>query len=195
MTGNLINKITVRNTYTLLNFGDWIGTNGTQDHPFIQLASVTNVAAARNDFIQVRLGGNDTISDPKWALLPASQMQHSPISAEEKKKAYEEKILSRWPYILFGCLVFVLILLGLCVWRCCCRRGKKEGMGAKRGFFSRKRGGVFAANQKRSSYVPLSTPNRSASPYPPQTAGAFGQSHGNLHEDYGHGGHGFSGHR
>ncbi|KIK01896.1 hypothetical protein K443DRAFT_678040 [Laccaria amethystina LaAM-08-1] len=185
----------LRNTYTLLNFGDWIGTNGTQDHPFIQLASVTNVAAARNDFIQVRLGGNDTINDPKWALLPTSQMQHSPVSAEEKKKAYEEKILSRWPYILFGCLVFVLILLGLCIWRCCCRRGKKQGTGAKKGFFSRKGGGVFAANQKRSSYVPLSTPNRSAGPYPPQTAGAFAQSQQNLHEGYGHGGHGFSGHR
>jgi len=191
MTGNLINKDTVRNTYTLLNFGNWIGTDGTQDHPFIQLASVTNVAAARNDFIQVRLGGNDTIDDPKWTLLPASQMQHSPISAEEKKKAYEEKILSRWPYILFGCLMFVLILLGLCIWRCCCRRGKKEGTDAKRGFFSRKGGRV----QKGTSYVPLSTPNRSASTYPPQTAGAFAQSQQNLHEDYGHGGHGFPGYR
>jgi len=42
-------------------------------------------------------------------------------------------ILSRWPYILTGCLVFVLLLLGLCIWKCCCRKkgAKKAPKGQK----------------------------------------------------------------
>ena len=45
---------------------------------------------------------------------------------------YEEMILSRWPYIFVGCLAFVLIVSGLIIWRCCCRR---RGTGKGRGFF------------------------------------------------------------
>ena len=39
---------------------------------------------------------------------------------------YEEMILSRWPYIFVGCLAFVLIVIGLIVWRCCVARRKKR---------------------------------------------------------------------
>ena len=35
-------------------------------------------------------------------------------------------ILSRWPYIFVGCLAFVLIVIGLIVWRCCVARRKKR---------------------------------------------------------------------
>jgi len=63
---------------------------------------ITNKAAARSNLIQARLGGNDTISDARWSLLPVDQMQHSPVSDEEKKK-YQEMILSRWPYIFADC--------------------------------------------------------------------------------------------
>ncbi|KAG5638675.1 hypothetical protein H0H81_011055 [Sphagnurus paluster] len=110
----------MRNAYTLLNFGSWAnGKSG--EHPYIQLASVTNSTQAQQDFITVRLG-SDTTNDPKWALLPPSQMQHSPVSEEEKKKKYQELVLSRWPYILSGCLLIVVVSVGLCIWRCCCRK-------------------------------------------------------------------------
>ncbi len=92
----------VRNAYMLLDFGDWIGESTDQAHPYIQLASIVDPVAAQQDFVQVRLGGNNTISSSQWALLPTSEMQHSPVSAEEKKKAYQELILSRWPYIFVG---------------------------------------------------------------------------------------------
>ncbi|KAF9483493.1 aspartic peptidase A1 [Pholiota conissans] len=159
----------LRNAYMLLDFGDWIGESNDQDHPYIQLASIVNSAAARQDFVQVRLGGTDTISDPKWALLPADQMQHSPVSEEEKKKKYQEMVLSRWPYIFVGCLVFVLLVIGLLIWKCCCKRKQKNAKktlemeaGGLGGYDNKKKGGFFSKLQgKRESYVPLETPNRS----------------------------------
>ncbi len=54
--------------------------------PFVQLLPVTDVAAARQDFVKVRLNGADTTNDSSHALLPADQMRHSPISEAEKKK-------------------------------------------------------------------------------------------------------------
>lgn len=131
----------VRNTYTLLDFGNWIDIDSKEaDHPYVQLASVTDPAIAHNEFVKVRLGGVDTTGDSKWQLLPPDQMQHSPVSDEEKKKRYQEMVLSRWPYILLGCLVFTLGLTGYCVWRCCCRKGRKKGGDGKVGGLF-KRGG------------------------------------------------------
>jgi len=85
---------------------------------------LTNTQQARQDFIQVRLDGQDTTNDSHYTLLPPSQMQHSPVSEAEKKRAYQEYILSRWPYIFAGCLVLILLLIGFCIRRCCCKRGK-----------------------------------------------------------------------
>jgi hypothetical protein len=117
----------LRNSYTLLDYGNWVDVSSNdRSDPYVQLLPVTNVKDAVADFINVRLGGVDTSGDAQYALLPASQMKHSPISAEEKKKKYQEMVLSRWPYILVGCLVFVLLLFGLTVWRCCRRRVKKK---------------------------------------------------------------------
>ncbi|GLB38616.1 putative peptidase A1 family protein [Lyophyllum shimeji] len=138
----------LRNAYTLLDFGSWAnGQSG--DHPFIQLASVTNAAQARQDFINVRLGGTDTTNDPKWALLPPDQMQHSPVSEEEKKKKYQELVLSRWPYILTGCLVAVLGIVGFCVWRCCRRKG------AKKAGKSKKLNQLLSTEPASTTYLPL----------------------------------------
>jgi hypothetical protein len=64
-------------------------------------------------------------------------MQHSPVSEEEKKKKYQEMVLSRWPYIFIGCLVFILLITGYCVWRCC-RKGRKQGSSKLAGLFKRK---------------------------------------------------------
>ena len=44
---------------------------------------------------------------------------------------YEEMILSRWPYIFVGCLAFVLIVVGLIIWRCCVRRKQRRAARAK----------------------------------------------------------------
>lgn len=111
----------LRNTYTLINFGNLVEGGSNPNDPYIQLLSLTNEAAAVNDFIQVRTSGQNLINSAQYALLPASQEQHSPESEAEKKAQYEEEVLSRWPYILAGCLVFVVLLVGYCVWRCCCR--------------------------------------------------------------------------
>ena len=113
----------VRNAYTLLDYGDWTGSN-SRGVPYIQLMSITNSQQAQQDFMKVRLNGQNTLSDPQWALLPASQEQHSPVSEAEKKRLYQELILSRWPDILIVCFVLILIIIGLCIWKCCCRRGK-----------------------------------------------------------------------
>lgn len=166
-----------------MDFGNWI--DGSQDtgHPYIQLASVTNAAQARDDFVKARLSGVDSTNDSQWALLPVEQMQHSPVSEEEKKKKYQEWILSRWPYILTGCLVFVLVVLGLCIWRCCCRKGKKNTNAPKR-----KSKGLFSQQPESTAYLPL------------QEQGKFGAgSHGatppySASGSYGGGGHGFTGH-
>ncbi|KAF8895612.1 aspartic peptidase A1 [Infundibulicybe gibba] len=118
----------LRNVYTLLDFGNWVDTSSTdRGHPYIQIASLTDTNQAHKDFVKIRLGGVDTSGDAKWSLLAQNETQHSPVSAEEKKKKYQEMILSRWPYILLGCLAFLMILLGLCIWKCCCRKGSKRG--------------------------------------------------------------------
>ncbi|KAI0755225.1 aspartic peptidase A1 [Daedaleopsis nitida] len=117
----------MRNTYTLFDYGNFLKhTQNDRGDPFVQLLPLNNAADAHEDFVQVRMGGVDSSGDASHALLPADQMQHSPISAAEKKKQYQEMILSRWPYIFVGCLAFVLICIGLVIWRCCVRRRKQR---------------------------------------------------------------------
>ncbi|KAF6755779.1 aspartic peptidase domain-containing protein [Ephemerocybe angulata] len=135
----------LRSVYTLYNFGSWI-ENGTQDNPYIQMSSFTDPVAARKDFVQLRLAGQDTISDSRWALLPASQMQKSPVSDEEKKKKYQEMVLSRWPYILLGCLVFTGLTVGFCIYKCCQRRKRNGGKWTQRGALS---SGLFSGGKRR----------------------------------------------
>ncbi|KAF7364913.1 Aspartic peptidase A1 [Mycena venus] len=145
----------IRNAYTLMNFGDWVDDSSTdRGDPYIQLLPLTDPAAAHADFVNVRLAGVDTTGSSQYALLPADQMQHSPVSAEEKKKKYEEMILSRWPYILVGCLVGVILIIALIVWRCCCRRKGKQAR--NKGFFE----------QKSQTYLPLQV--QGAPPLTPQ---------------------------
>lgn len=142
----------MRNAYSLINFGKLVNGGSNTNDPYAQMLPLTNQAAAINDFIQVRTNGENLVNSPQYALLPASQGQHSPKSASEKKHEYEEKILSRWPYIFAGCLVFVLLLLGCCIWRCCKRRRLRRK----------------AAQQKQDGSLSTSspaTPSRKAGPY------------------------------
>lgn len=77
----------MRNTYTLLDYGSFVeDTSDDTGDPFIQLLPITNVAKAHQDFVNVRLSGVDTTGSASQALLPTSEMQHSPESEEEKKK-------------------------------------------------------------------------------------------------------------
>lgn len=175
-TESTTERAAVRNAYTLLDFGTWIDDGSEQEHPFMQMLPVTSVDTARSSFIQVRLGGSDTISNARWSLLPVSQMQHSPISDEEKKKKYQEMIFSRWPYIFSGCFVFVLLVLGCCIWRCCKRR--RARLAAKKGNNEDKFGDVFSkdvpgqrslalSSAKRQSYTPLGSTTDLRSQQPP----------------------------
>ncbi|KAI0647782.1 acid protease [Trametes meyenii] len=117
----------MRNTYTLLDYGNFMeNTASDRGDPYIQLLPVTDASAAKKEFIASRLNGQDTTGDSSHALLSSDQMQHSPISKAEKKKQYEEMILSRWPYIFVGCLAFVIIVAGLITWRCCVHRRKQR---------------------------------------------------------------------
>ncbi|OBZ68990.1 putative aspartic-type endopeptidase CTSD [Grifola frondosa] len=117
----------MRNVYSLFDYGDFIDNSALdRNDPFVQLLSITDVAQSHSDFVKARLNGVDTTSDTSQDLLPTDQMQHSPISAAEKKKKYEEMILSRWPAIFVGCLIFVLLVIGLIIWRCCVARRRRR---------------------------------------------------------------------
>ncbi|KAF5380670.1 hypothetical protein D9757_007061 [Collybiopsis confluens] len=186
----------LRNVYTVMNYGDWID-GGTSADPYMQLLSITDVQAAHNDFVQVRLGGADTTQAAQWALLPADQQQHSPVSEEEKKKAYQEMILSRWPYIFAGCLAFVLIVTGIIIWRCCCRKGRKNRgcCGGRKGANSRGlEKDLDIRGRQSESYLPLGgfKGNPSTLSFNHSTASLHPESHysnhsagqGNGHTEY-----------
>lgn len=170
-----LNGKIVRNAYSLMDYGNWVPhSKNDRDDPFIQLLPLTNKQSAHDDFVKVRMGGIDTSGDSSHALLPADQMKHSPISSAEKKKMYEEKILSRWPYIFVGCLAFVLIVIGLIIWRCCVRR--------KRARAAAKNAKKLNINTSKSTYVESSYPD----------FGGSGNSYGNstpMKEMGGHGHH------
>jgi hypothetical protein len=122
----------LRNAYTLLDFGDFASSSSMdRGKPYVQMLPLTSVDDAKADFIQTRLGGVDTTKDPGKALLPVDQMQHSPIPEQEKKNKIKQEILSRWPYIFAGSFILFLIIVGLCIWRCCCR-GRREKKAAQK---------------------------------------------------------------
>lgn len=149
----------VRNTYTLINFGNLVNGGSSSNKPYVQFLSLTNETAAVNDFIKVRLNGQNLINSSQYALLPASQEQHSPESEAEKKAQYEEQVLSHWPYILSGCLLVVLLLVAYCVWRCCCRRKRL----AKAKAAAKQQAGVVPGGSSAGSYAQLPESGSTAS--------------------------------
>jgi len=161
----------LRNTYTLLDFGNFVDeSSNDQGKPFVQLLPLTDVNTAHKEFVQARLNGQDTTGSPSKALLPANQCQHSPESASEKKQHYEEMVISRWPYIFAGCLLFLILSIGLIVWRCCCRKRRKR-------------------NRKlvppQNTYAPLHDPNSMLSLKP--LGDSYDGKH--SHRDYDHSGY------
>ncbi|KAG6829511.1 hypothetical protein H0H92_004313 [Tricholoma furcatifolium] len=167
----------LRNAYMLLGYGDWVNGNSS-DHPYVQLLPITNSAQAKQDFINTRLGGTDSTNATQWALLPANETQHSPLTADEKKEQYEELILSRWPYILVGCLVAVLLALGCCIWRCCCSAKAK----ARRARRKAKKSKLFSTEPASTAYLPLEAPHKSGGA--PGGQHAYSQSQYSLNSQY-----------
>jgi hypothetical protein len=121
----------VRNFYTLFDFGNFVeDTSNDRGDPYVQLLSLTDPTTALADFVKVRMNGTDTTGSSSNTLLPASQEVHSPVSAAEKKQHLEGLAARNWPYIFVGCLVFVLAVLGCCVYACCCRK-RRSGKGVR----------------------------------------------------------------
>jgi hypothetical protein len=51
--------ITVRNTYILINFGDFVdGSTSNVADPYIQLLSISDKTKIHQDFVNARLGGS-----------------------------------------------------------------------------------------------------------------------------------------
>ena len=133
--------VTVRNTYTYINFGDFVdGNPGNQGDPYIQLLSVTDAGVAHKDFVTTRLNGTDTTGDNAHALLPASQEKHSPVSGNEKAK---NAFFRYWPWLVGGVGLIALAGLAWFLYTCCCRR---------------RRGRVGTTGFKPGPYQPLHAP-------------------------------------
>jgi hypothetical protein len=121
---------TVRNVYALFDYGNFIeDSSNDRGDPYVQLLSLTDPATAHADFVKARLNGTDTTGSPSKALLPASQESHSPISASEKKQHVVGAVARNWPYILTGCILFLISVAGCCIYTCCCRRRRKNVQG------------------------------------------------------------------
>ncbi len=122
----LISHFSVRNVYALFDYGNYVDdTSNDRGDPYVQLLSVTDATSAHTDFVKTRLNGTDTTSSSSKTLLPASQESHSPLSPGEKKQHIVGAVARNWPYILVGCLLFVLSVVGCCVYACCCRKRRK----------------------------------------------------------------------
>ena len=177
----------VRNTYTLLDGGSSIDDSVDQVDPYVQLASIIDPTTAKQDFINIRLGGNTSaLSDPKYALLPANESQHSPLLPGEKTKELEEKVLSHLPYILLGCVIILTLISGCCIWRCCCRGKNRRCCRRKPKNLPSNDPRVFVPGTGDISYVPLE--NRSMK----DDSSAF--SVPAYQGEYGKGGKGFTEH-
>ncbi|KAH8117967.1 hypothetical protein DFH11DRAFT_1808521 [Phellopilus nigrolimitatus] len=142
----------LRNTYTLIDLGNFVeGSSKDAQNPFVQMLSVTNAHA---DFVKRRVA----------ATRPCCAGTAFPESAEEKKAHLAEKVLSRWPYILLGSLVLFFGLVGLCVWRCCCRKRIAARKQAKK---EHGKDGVGGAMKRLSVSALQMGPLKTASSYHP----------------------------
>jgi len=144
----------LRNTYTLIDFGDFVDANKTEkEAPFIQLLSLTDETDAHNDFVNARLGGVDNTTDPQYALVPPEDAQFSPSRINIATPTAE----STWDkikhiLIIVGIVVGGVVVLGilLCVLSCagiisCCCGGRRRSVG-------------FKGQETRQVYQPLNYP-------------------------------------
>ncbi|VDB91841.1 unnamed protein product [Peniophora sp. CBMAI 1063] len=133
----------LRNAYVLIDFGDFVDNGKDTSDPFVQMLPTTTNTTAHVEFQSARGNSSPT-------LLPASQQSHSPETAAEIKAHREQKVLKYWPYILVGCLAFVFISTGLCIWACCMRRKRRRAAAA-----ATAAGLAMPTRQTQSDYVAL----------------------------------------
>lgn len=154
----------MRNAYLYVNTGDFIdGSNITAD-PYLQLLSVTNdTAAAHQDFVQVRLGGNDT-------TISEGQLGNS--SYKPSQSSMKKRPLSKVVKIIIAIVGGAILVLGLfaCIWCCCCRkRGKRANISpayASSSYQPLHVPAPDAAAEMRAAYNPQYAPP--SAPYNPQ---------------------------
>jgi len=116
----------LRNTYTLLNYGDFIEGGDASASPFLQFLSTTNPAQAHLDFVTARLNGTDITGESQYSLLPASQEKHSPIPFDERVTHTEQKVIRYLPEIVCISIAVVLALFGYGTWVFIKRRGARR---------------------------------------------------------------------
>ncbi|TDL23433.1 acid protease [Rickenella mellea] len=113
----------MRNTYTLINFGDFVdGSSTSVADAYIQLLSITNVTDAHSDFVKIRLGGVDT-TGTQALLLPAGATQSklettilSPDGAKHIKKLAKKTlwvIIALAALAVLGCAIFCSLMICL----------------------------------------------------------------------------------
>ncbi|EJU02738.1 acid protease [Dacryopinax primogenitus] len=152
----------LRNSYTLLNYGDFIsnGTTSNTADPYMQLLSITDPVKAMNEFIGARL---QTYGPINYSLLPASQQQHSPVPAGETVAHYEADVLRYLPEIIVGCAAVLLLIVGCIIWRCCCtKRQRLARAQKKRGMYSESKADYRQIDEPGSApmgMTPLYTPD------------------------------------
>jgi hypothetical protein len=107
----------VRNAYTLLDFGDFVenAVNNTAD-PFIQVLPTNTYAAGHADFVAARLHGLDTTANPQFSLLPASQGKKSAVPIKERVQHAEQKLIRYRAGITVGVIVGFGLLAGIAIW-------------------------------------------------------------------------------
>lgn len=132
----------------LIDFGDFVEDGKDKSDPFVQMLPTTTNATAHAEFVAARGNSSPT-------LLPASQQSNSPETASEIKAHREQKVLKYWPYILVGCLAFVAISSGLCLWACCMRRKRRRAAAA-----ATAAGLAMPTRQNQSDYVALGEQQR-----------------------------------
>jgi len=145
----------LRNTYTLIDYGDFVDANATEKTPpFVQLLSLTDETDAHNDFVTARLGGVDTTSEAQYALVPPEQAKFSPSRVNITK----QNVQTTWDkvkhiLIIVAIVVGGVIVLGilLCVLSCagiitcCCGGRRRKSYG-------------FKGQETRQVYQPLNYP-------------------------------------
>lgn len=116
LLSTVLTPLCQRNTYTLLNFGNFVEGTSNSSKPYVQLLSTTDPAQAHQDFVQSRLNGTDITGTSQYALLPASQAKKSPVPFGERVTHTEQKVIRYTPEIVCISVAVVLALAGYGTW-------------------------------------------------------------------------------
>lgn len=110
----------LRNTYTLLNWGDFVDdVSAPRDSPYVQLLSTTNAAQAHKEFVDTRLGGVDITAEPRFKFLKNGKK--SPVPDGERVQHLEGLAYRNRAAIAAGTVGGFILLVLLSIF-CYCRR-------------------------------------------------------------------------